>query len=193
MLSEEGPHEALQFIIIATALLFACKCLITIKWNTQKWLGAWCALATLCCIYVAGEEISWGQHIMEWSTPEYWATVNDQGETNLHNTSSWFDQKPRLLLLIGTIVGGLIIPALQKFKPNVLPTKFTIIYPHATLGVTAAIALIVQLTDKLDEALTETIILVRASEIVEIYLFYFVLLYLITLSHRLKVINAPAT
>jgi hypothetical protein len=189
MHSEEGPHETLQAIILAAALGYAIACLTKINWQTQKHLGGWCALAAICCIYVLGEEISWGQHILQWSTPEYWAAINDQGETNLHNTSSWFDQKPRLLLLIGTITGGLIIPALQKYKPGTLPEKFTIIYPPATLGVTAAIALLVQLTDKLDDALTDTIIMVRASEVVEIYMFYFVMLYLITLYRRIK--NTP--
>jgi hypothetical protein len=150
MHSEEGPHETLQAIILAAALGYAIACLTKINWQTQKHLGGWCALAAICCIYVLGEEISWGQHILQWSTPEYWAAINDQGT---------------------------------------LPEKFTIIYPPATLGVTAAIALLVQLTDKLDDALTDTIIMVRASEVVEIYMFYFVMLYLITLYRRIK--NTP--
>src|SRR3546814_4167282 len=54
---------------------------------------------------MAGEEASWGQHYAGWLTPDNWQALNDQGETNLHNTSSWLDQKPRTLLEIGVIVG----------------------------------------------------------------------------------------
>lgn len=33
----------------------------------------------------AGEEISWGQRLFNWSSPEFFASNNSQGETNLHN------------------------------------------------------------------------------------------------------------
>jgi hypothetical protein len=33
----------------------------------------------------AGEEISWGQRVFGWETPENFAESNEQGETNLHN------------------------------------------------------------------------------------------------------------
>jgi len=36
-------------------------------------------------IVCAGEEISWGQRIFNWETPEKFAEANSQGETNLHN------------------------------------------------------------------------------------------------------------
>jgi hypothetical protein len=38
----------------------------------------------------AGEEISWGQRLIGWQTPEWLASENAQGETNLHNL--WFLQ-----------------------------------------------------------------------------------------------------
>jgi len=185
MHSEEGVHETFQAIILAIALGYAFACISKINWKTQRLLGGWCALAALCCIYVLGEEISWGQHILEWSTPEYWQALNDQNETNLHNTSSWFDQKPRLLLLIGIVTGGLIIPALKKYKPSLLPEKFNIIYPPATLGITAALTVTVHLLGKVDDALKNITIFERSSEVVEIYMFYFVMLYLVSLYRRI--------
>jgi len=36
-------------------------------------------------IVCAGEEISWGQRVFGWETPESFADANEQGETNLHN------------------------------------------------------------------------------------------------------------
>ena len=183
--SENGPHETLQFICALLGLIFAFKCLKSAIQQKSSFLIAWVSCFCFGCAYIAGEEISWGQHILEWSTPEFWGQVNDQNETNLHNTSSWLDQKPRLVLLVGTIVGGLIIPALAKFKPSALPQQFTIIYPPAILSVTAGFALLVKLTDKLQEAF-DLSLLTRASEVEELYLFYFVLLYLILLNRTLK-------
>ncbi len=43
-------------------------------------------IGALGSLYIAGEEMSWGQHFFHWNTPEYWAEVNRQQETNLHNT-----------------------------------------------------------------------------------------------------------
>lgn len=184
MHSEGGPHETLQFIFMAIALIIAITALIKIK-GQNLWLTVWVGIAALASFYVAGEEVSWGQHIFDWGTPEFWTGVNDQNETNFHNTSSWLDQKPRLVLLIGTITGGLIIPALAKWKPSTLPQKFTIIYPPATLAVTAAFAVLIKIIDKAQDHLDDNL-LTRAAEIEELYLYYFVLLYLVVLLKRVK-------
>src|SRR5919112_4426271 len=48
----------------------------------------WAILFALVCaaaIVIAGEEISWGQRIFGWVTPQDLAEINKQGETNLHN------------------------------------------------------------------------------------------------------------
>ena len=38
-------------------------------------------------IFIAGEEISWGQRIFSFSTPEILTAINDQNEFNLHNVN----------------------------------------------------------------------------------------------------------
>ena len=43
------------------------------------------AFVALGCFFVAGEELSWGQWIFGWGTPEALAAVNLQNETNAHN------------------------------------------------------------------------------------------------------------
>ena len=182
--SENGPHETLQFIFAAGGFITALLCLKALAKNPKPFLIFWAGCFALGCFYIAGEEVSWGQHIFDWATPEFWSGVNDQNETNLHNTSSWLDQKPRLILLIGVVVGGLIIPLLQKFKADILPKMFETIYPPAILAPTAALAIGIKIIDKIDEALPETVIFARASEVEELYLFYFVLLYLVILRRR---------
>jgi hypothetical protein len=65
-------------------------------------------VGALSCLYIAGEEASWGQHFFHWNTPDYWAMINRQEETNLHNTYAIFEKTPRSILEVGIFVGGLM-------------------------------------------------------------------------------------
>lgn len=186
LLSEHGPHEMLQFFCAAAAFFIAASTLFLFSAAQKPWLTVWIILAAAGSLYIAGEELSWGQQVFQWTTPDYWHGINDQGETNLHNTSSWLDQKPRLILEISVVIGGLIIPAILKFRPALLPRRFALIYPPAILGVTAAIMLLVKITDKIDEALPGRNLMERPSEVAELFLFYFLALYLVVLRLRIK-------
>lgn len=181
---EDGPLEFIQFLVIGAAFITACTIFVKCRKSASKWLLSWIGLAAICSFYVTFEEISWGQHFLDWGTPEFWTEVNDQQETNFHNTSSWLDQKPRLILEIGVLVGGLIMPLIMKLKPALLPARFAIIYPPATLGVVAAVAVFVKIADKIGDK-TEMILFERGSEVIELYLFYFVLLYLFEMKKRM--------
>lgn len=182
--SENGPHEIVQFLLMAAGVIIALLTLKTMDIKAQKWLAAWVGLAGLCCLYVAGEEISWGQHFLDWTTPEFWSAVNDQQETNLHNTSSWLDQKPRLILLFGVVTGGLLLPLAQKYVPKLVPERFAPIYPPHFLWLIALLAVGVKIAEKTGEAFG-VILFERASEVEELYLYYFILLYLLVLKKRL--------
>ena len=72
----------------------------------QTWIVIWFLLHGLGALFFAGEEISWGQHFFNWQTPETISALNDQNETNLHNMSSWLDQKPRIALWVWALTGG---------------------------------------------------------------------------------------
>lgn len=75
--------------------------------------AVWIAIFVLGSFYIAGEEISWGQHLFQWQSPELFQAINKQQETNLHNTSSWLNQKPRLAMELWILVGGIIVPLRQ--------------------------------------------------------------------------------
>ena len=139
----------------------------------------------LLFFFCAGEEISWGQTYLQWVTPESWGLINDQNETNLHNTSDWLDQKPKILLQIGVLVGGLIIPALARWKPEKLSARFAAIYPTWQTSVTAGIALALKLIDTVQDRV-DAHLFWRISEAIEIFVYYFVLLYLIEMVRRFK-------
>lgn len=182
--SENSLHETLQAVVIFTGFLVAVRAVFS-RYTKDALLKAWFILAAFCCLYVAGEEISWGQHIMDWTTPDYWGGVNDQQETNLHNTSSWLDQKPRLILLVGIVFGGLIAPYLQYKNLLKLPEKLAFLMPSTKLSVIALFVVVPQLFEKKFE-LFDIYIFTRFSEVQELYMFYFVLLYLVMLYQKAK-------
>jgi hypothetical protein len=183
--SENGPHELVEFIVLCFAFLVAARTIVLPELKGCKWLRGWIILAAVCCFYVAGEEVSWGQHFILWSTPDYWMGVNDQGETNLHNTSSWLDQKPRILLELGALIGGIIIPLLLRFKPQWVPKRFMNIYPPAILCIPPLLIIFMKIINMIDQPLLGFRVFERPSEVQEVYLFYFTLLYLVILRRRI--------
>ena len=184
MLSESGPHETLQAVIMLFSFLLAGGCFLDKRVSKTLLLRGWFFTAMICSFYVAAEEVSYGQHLWGWSTPDFWRGVNDQEETNLHNTSSWLDQKPRLILILSIVIGTLIVPLLKKLKLLSLPAHLEDLLPEKVLSVIALFVVVPQIFEKLFE-LFDIQIFTRFSEVQELYIFYFVLLYLVMLRKKL--------
>ena len=189
LVAENGLAEALQFLLMAAGFVAAVIALRKIDVKKYFGIALLLFLGALCCLYVAGEEISWGQHIFYWETPDHWTHINDQNETNLHNTSSWLDQKPRLLLELGVLVGGLLLPLLIIKTPRLIPKWLRAITPPPHLSVIAALFVFVKLSDKLAE-LTHFKAFIRPSEICEFYVYYFVLAYILYLKAKFCTANS---
>jgi hypothetical protein len=152
-------------------------------------LGWWALMWALACIYFAGEEASWGQHFFGWEANDTFAEINRQKETNLHNTSSWLNEKPRLMVELWVIIGGLIIPIrrwLLKKQPAagsfafwfwpthiVMPTAFIFFLMRCGRWIKKLIEV------DLSGWLTE-------SEISEYYIAVFLSLYLLSLWRRMS-------
>lgn len=187
--AEHGVNETIQWIIAFAAVYFGVSAALVP--HAPKWQKAWAAVAALGCLYIGLEEISYGQQFFNWNTPEFWSAVNDQNETNFHNTSSWADQKPRAVLMLGIIVGGLIFPLLRRTKPNALPAQFNTIYPSADLKWIALLTLLSYLSKvfyKVTHAMFGEGIVIydRPSEINETYIYLFMLLYLVQLRWQMR-------
>ncbi len=76
-------------------------------------------LLALACFYVVGEEISWGQRLFSFASPEFFQRHNLQQEVNLHNfltgpVATW----PKRMIEVGLVAGlvgyGLIYPLLRR-------------------------------------------------------------------------------
>jgi hypothetical protein len=150
----------------------------------------WILLTTLGCVYFAGEELSWGQHLIGWSTPAYLEAVNDQEETNLHNISSWFDQKPRLLLELWVLVGGVVWP-LYRWRTRSFPTaadgEAFWFWPTIEVLPTALLAIFVRLPERIKSlfGIEQLPLELRFSEPQEYYFALFLLIYLASIRRRL--------
>lgn len=182
--TENGPIETMQFILLLAAFAVSVRMLWRLRFRPPRGLSLWVLLAALGCFYVGGEEVSWGQHFLNWDTPGYWKVLNDQEETNLHNTSAWLDQKPRLLLEVGVLVGGLLIPLYRRLGQRGLPSWLATIAPPDRLFLVALIILLIKLADKLGDVAGWSLF-ERASEVIEFYLYYFILLYMVYIGRRL--------
>ena len=151
----------------------------------------WLLATTLGCFYFAGEELSWGQQIFHWNTPEEIAELNDQHETNLHNMSSWFDQKPRMLLELWVLFGGIAVPLrrLAGARPRHAPGSFLDwFWPGLDCLPTALIAIAIKLPERYKKLMgIESLPFeIRWSEPQEYYFALFLLIYLLAVRARLQ-------
>jgi hypothetical protein len=185
LVGENGPIEILQVLILMVAFILSVRGAFIYNFKKSRGLFVWLGMAALGCFYIIGEEISWGQHIFNWETSDSWAQINDQQETNLHNTSSWLDQKPRLLLEIGVIVGGIILPVLMRLREKLIPAWLKVIAPPKQMMVCAIIFLLIKVFDKIGD-FSEFVFFKRASELTEMYVYYFIALYLFYLLKRMR-------
>lgn len=181
-----GLLELTQAATAFAAFLVALSTLRRAARREPRWLLLWVLAATLCCLYVAGEEISWGQHLFGWLTPDSWGLYNDQNETNLHNVTAWLDQKPRHLLSAGTIVGGILIPLYALWRPRIRDSRLGVILPPFLCLPTALIAFLCGMNAVLDGYISpQRAFFIRPQEVQESFFYWFVLLYLVVLRRRL--------
>jgi hypothetical protein len=92
---EDGPVEWIGAIgLFAGAGLFFAAFLTARRRGAGavglSRLGVWVLLLLALALFVAGgEEISWGQRLFGWGTPDSIAAVNAQDETTLHNLTEF--------------------------------------------------------------------------------------------------------
>jgi len=156
------------------------------------WLNLWVPLLTLACFYFAGEELSWGQHLFGWATPEYLNTINDQGETNIHNISSWFDQKPRLVLELWVLGGGVIYPLRRRHREARISDWGYWFWPTYVCFPAALLAILIRLPDRLEDwfGIGPLPLAIRYSEPQEYYFAVFLALYLTSIWYRVRQLPA---
>ena len=186
----------LEFSHIVLPLMSAVICVMLLRMpesRSDNLVFAWIVMALVGSIYLAGEEASWGQHMIGWITPDYWQTLNDQGETNLHNTSSWMDQKPRTLLEFGIIIGGIIIPLMALRKTEIRTGRFAIFLPPLICLPIAILVEFSRIWERLYKLkVIDFDVFVRDSELQEFYFYLFIFVYLLVFRKRLAALKPAA-
>lgn len=70
-------------------------------------------LVAAFCLFVAGEEFSWGQRLLGYYPPEFFLANNFQQEANLHNLPQSFVQ-PKWILMTALAGYGIVLPLLDR-------------------------------------------------------------------------------
>ncbi|NJK49632.1 hypothetical protein HC931_17080 [Candidatus Gracilibacteria bacterium] len=71
----------------------------------QNLLGVIYYLLAILFLFIALEEVSWGQTFFKWETPDFLEEVNVQQETSLHNLV-WFHYSLRDAIIVVSFLGG---------------------------------------------------------------------------------------
>jgi len=121
---EDGWVEwATFFAFLLAALLGLWR--VQRRWNDAPWLERLSVIGVgAFCVFVAGEEISWGQRLFAFMPPDIFLEQNFQQELNLHNFLK--DKKlghlkldSRYLVALIALFYGLLIPLCFRFKNRV--------------------------------------------------------------------------
>ena len=184
-----GFLELTQFFLAAGAsvLCFLALGFRVVKASRLLWYAL--LFFALAALYIAGEEHSWGQHFFNWNTPSYWADINRQQETNLHNTSAWFNQRPKLLFDIAMFIGGLVIPLIQLRTGPFQRPLLALLTPSLVIAPAAVIAAAFKIVDDLGKDVIGEALFTRPSEVVETFQYLYMLFYVIVLRRRLRALD----
>ena len=111
---EDGWVENSQVVLFLLGAVFAGAIARTLSQLAphRGWTRVY-SLAVYGLIWVSGEEVSWGQRIFGWRTPEWLAAYNLQGESNFHNLVglSWFIDR---LMYAGVLGAVLLVWVLRR-------------------------------------------------------------------------------
>ena len=118
---EDGCMEDLQVVFYGAALVLSLMILRRLWRAGEKGIAALYVLVSIGLFFLIGEEVSWGQRIFGWGTPEAFQTANKQDETNLHNiygVGSKFKWIQMLVGAYGAFLPFLVLRAksLAKFR-----------------------------------------------------------------------------
>jgi hypothetical protein len=121
-------------------------------------------LVGLFCIFVGGEEFSWGQRLFGFTPPDVFLEHNTQQEFTLHNFADIVG-KPKGILILALVGYGVVLPVLMRLRSRYLLNKIGASAPPLSLTpwFVVAVALLVwypvELTGEWVEAMAAALFL----------------------------------
>lgn len=108
LMQEDRAVEWATVVFFATAGIVRCYVALKSKRVFDFLVG-------LFCIFVAGEEISWGQRLVGYTPPGVFLEHNTQQEANIHNFADVFG-RPKWMLVAALVGYGVALPAVARIK-----------------------------------------------------------------------------
>ncbi|MEM7306238.1 MAG: hypothetical protein AAF682_06190 [Planctomycetota bacterium] len=191
---KEGPIEWLTVAVLLVGIAAGVQALRRRRLLPDRRLAVWLLLHVLAAVYIAGEEISWGQTLFAWDSPELFERINGQDETNIHNTSSWFNEKPRMAFELWVIWAGIVLPLRRRRRPeeegDAAAVRRAWIWPTAICLPTAIAAIVMRVPDRIEKWFGDfehpVLADLRLSEPQELLFGYFLMLFLLSFHVRLR-------
>jgi hypothetical protein len=114
LLNEDGLVEWLQFVCFSLASILGFL-VATHYWKEgDRSASAFFLVFAVGCLFLAGEEISWGQRVFDFGTPSALEEVNMQGEANVHNVGLVRVGLKFVAIAVG--LGGFLVPWLAGVR-----------------------------------------------------------------------------
>lgn len=128
---EDGFVETSQFFVLFAGSIYAFLFALKI-FNKSKFFAATYFFVAVVLFLIAGDEVSWGQRLLNLKTPENLLAINNQQEITIHNISAfevYVTYGYVLLGFYGSIVSYILGNLLHfKFKILVFPPKYLFFY-----------------------------------------------------------------
>ena len=115
LVREDSLFEWAEFAAYAAAAVFAFWTAVRLGRQSRLAVALAFGGLALCCLFAAGEEISWGQRIFGIDTPDRLERLNRQEELNVHDLRRV--ERGFALTLIAASLYGVLAPLLSR-KPR---------------------------------------------------------------------------
>lgn len=181
-LAESGPVETLTSLCFMGAAILSLGILGRSRVSRDAaWIRWFFGFAALASLFLAMEEIAWGQHLLGFATPEGVFDQNRQGETTFHNLGELQGRSDWMRLAFGiAAVVGLFFSRIPQLRV-IAVSKVLTVWAATILAIAAIDAANDMMTIHPDFDLAVNI----TSEFVELLCGGFALYYMILHSRRM--------
>ncbi len=143
--SERGLIEMWTALAFLAASWLGWRLVARTRGAVPVWAGMMYGLFTLAALFVALEEVSYGQKVFHFQSPGWFAQNNSKRETNLHNLlGDTPSNRMRQVATIGCPIICLVMPLVARFRRGrYQPSHWTYyVLPRFELATLAAITLL---------------------------------------------------